>query len=174
MLNVLFVLQHVAVNQSPPSLQTADRMLVPLISITMSPPRGPTNTPTGDTQTAQLPPQHTNNQTNSVQQAQQAVEAMRNSVARNNHVSNQTSQQMRLKEQVNGQTTSSSASIKRSPNDFIFGKTIGEGSFSSVSINCMTDLLKVLFGCTLQHLMELFFCLGIPGQRYSHQQRICK
>lgn len=69
---------------------------------------------------------------------------------------------------------------KKKPEDFKFGKILGEGSFSTVRAHTLESFLwaacKKLLWERGEFVMFLFFfsSQGCPGERAGNEQRICK
>lgn len=132
---------------APAAAPPADCMLVPLIAITMTPPRGPTGVlerapaaPRTEEVAPAASPQAPATSPVSAAPAEGPDSATAPGTTMTS-VHPRTGQHAmhRRHSHSNGQTASQpslppQSALKRSPKDFIFGKVIGEGSFSMVSV----------------------------------------
>lgn len=152
------------VSTQPPA-PPADRMLVPLIAITMTPPRGPT----GALERAQPPPR-TEEAVSPATPAPAPADlppAVSPTAAPTAARPGMHQRQARPSPrnghsnvQANGQPTPASqaaqAALKRTPKDFIFGKVIGEGSFSVVYLakDIHTNKEYAIKVCDKRHIIR--------------------
>ncbi len=58
---------------------------------------------------------------------------------------------------------------KKGPNDFIFGRVLGDGSFSTVTIHCFHDHFPII-----NNFLSLKKILGLLSKGHTIRERICK